>query len=206
MEFVIRLSSSSGINRIAWKIQYHLAEMMYMLSAIPKRRNTVLAEEEKQTADQNAERILDLYGNSLLRLAYSYLHNMSDAEDILQETLIKYLSAAPAFENTYHEKAWLFKVAVNLSKNRIQYNTLRKTDELEETLAAQEQEDLSFVWEAVKKLPEGYREAIHLFYYEGYSTSEIAGILNKKESTVRSDLRRGREKLKKILREAYDFE
>lgn len=160
---------------------------------------------DRETGRQ-AERLLDQYGNSVLRLAYSYLHNMSDAEEILQETLIRYLQTAPEFENSAHEKAWLMKVAANLSKNRIDYNQRRATDELKEELLVQDQEDLSFVWEAVKALPEQYRETIHLFYYEGYSTAQIARILTRKESSVRSDLRRGREKLKQVLREAYDFE
>ena len=98
------------------------------------------------------------------------------------------------------------KVAANLSKNRIDYNRLRDTDELNEELIAEEREDLSFVWEAVKSLPEKYREAIHLYYYEGYSTGQMAVLLERKESSVRSDLKRGREKLKMILKEAYDFE
>ena len=160
---------------------------------------------DRETGRQ-AERLLDQYGNSVLRLAYSYLHNMSDAEEILQETLIRYLQTAPEFENSAHEKAWLMKVAANLSKNRIDYNQRRATDELKEELLVQDQEDLSFVWEAVKALPEQYRETIHLFYYEGYSTAQIARILTRKESSVRSDLRRGREKLKQVLKEAYDFE
>ena len=156
--------------------------------------------------DSLAERLLDTYGNSILRLAYSYLHNYSDAEDILQETLIRYLKNVPQVAGTVHEKAWLLKVAANLSKNRIDYNRLRETDELNDELIAEEREDLSFVWEAVKSLPEKYREAIHLYYYEGYSTGQAAELLGRKESSVRSDLKRGREKLKMILKEAYDFE
>ena len=61
------------------------------------------------------------------------------------------------------------------------------------------------MWEAVKALPIKYREVIHLFYHEGYSTVEIAGILQMKEVTVRSNLSRGREQLKSVLKEAYDF-
>ena len=160
----------------------------------------------KEDTNETASRLLDQYGNMILRLAYSYLHNQSDAEDILQETLIKYLQNAPVFAGPIHEKAWLLKVAANLSKNRIDYNRLRETDELEETLVAKEREDLSFVWDAVKQLPANYRAVIHLFYYEGCSTAEIARILDRKESSVRSDLRRGREQLKHILKEAYDFE
>ena len=146
------------------------------------------------------ETVLDIYGNAILRLAYSYLHNMSDAEDILQDTLIKYMQSSPAFLTESHKKAWLLHVAANLS------NKIRETDELEETLVAEEREDLSFVWEAVKALPEKYREVLHLYYQEGYPTKEISKILNRNESSIRSDLKRGREALKQVLKEAYDFE
>ena len=158
-----------------------------------------------ETAEK-AERLLGIYGSRLLRFSYSYLHNMADAEDILQETMIRFVQTQPVFENAAHEKAWLFRVAANLSKNRIDYNRRRDTDELEEELAAKDRQDLSFVWEAVKQLPVRYREVIHLFYYEGYSTAEIAQILGEKEATVRSHLNRGRSRLKDILKEAYDFE
>ena len=110
------------------------------------------------------------------------------------------------FESENHEKAWLLRVAANLSKNRIRYNKLRETDELNDELIAEEREDLSFVWEAVKSLPVKYREVIHLFYHEGYQTVQIAKLLGRNESTVRSDLRRGREKLKEVLKGEYDFE
>ena len=153
-----------------------------------------------------AEQLLDRYGNSLLRYAYSYLHNMEDAEEVLQDTLMQFLKTAPVFLSREHEKAWLLRVAANLSKNRLSYNKLRQTDELNEELTAEGREDLSFVWDAVRQLPENCREAVHLFYYEGLSTKQIASILQRKEATVRSDLHRGREQLKTILKEAYDFE
>jgi RNA polymerase sigma-70 factor (ECF subfamily) len=155
---------------------------------------------------RRAAQLIDLYGDKVLRLAYSYLHNMSDAEDILQDTLIQYIKAAPTFESSEHEKAWVLRVAANISKNKIKYNKYRETDELMEELVSEDREDLSFVWEAVKELPDKYREVIHLFYEEGLSTAQIAKVLARRESTVRSDLKRGREKLKTILKEAYDFE
>lgn len=89
-------------------------------------------QDERAAVNQKAEKLLKDYGNSILRMAYAYLHNMSDAEDILQETLMQYLQTAPVLENPAHEKAWLLKVAANLSKNRIDYNRIRQTDELEE--------------------------------------------------------------------------
>ena len=161
---------------------------------------------DRAEINRQAERILDEHGNSVLRLAYSYLRNMSDAEEVLQDTLLRFLKTAPTFENSTHEKAWLLRVAGNLSKNRLDYNKVRATDELSDTLEAEEREDLSFVWDAVQSLPVPFREVIHLFYYEGYSTAEISRMLDRKESTVRSDLRRGRLKIKEILKGACDFE
>lgn len=160
----------------------------------------------KEEVNRQAERMLTEYGNSILRLAYTYLHNYSDAEEVVQDTLIQFLRTTPQLTGTEHEKAWLLHVAANLSKNRIAYNKVRAADELSETLAAEEREDLSFVWDAVKQLPQVYRETVHLYYEEGYATAEIAHILGRKESTVRSDLRRARAQLKDMLKEVYDFE
>lgn len=161
---------------------------------------------DRSAVNRQAERMLTDYGSSILRLAYSYLHNLSDAEEVLQDTLIQFLKTTPALNGPKHEKAWLLRVAANLSKNRLSYNRFRCADQLSEELIAEEREDLSFVWEAVKILPANQREAVHLFYYKGYSTAEIGTLLERRESTVRSDLRRGRARLKEILKEAYDFE
>lgn len=194
--------------QISWLFVYLISRIRYLFAKIcAVAANTQkLSYTAREQVNQKAEELLHSYGNSILRLAYSYLHNIDDAEEILQDTLIQYLKTMPVFENKAHEKAWLFRVAGNLSKNRISYNKVRSTDELNETLAAEQREDLFFVWEAVKDLPVKYREVIHLFYYEGFSTRQIAAILQQKESTVRSHLMRGREKLKSILKEGYDFE
>ena len=90
----------------------------------------LIPQEKQQTrasdrAGQMAADALDTYGNAILRCAYSYLHNMADAEEVLQDTLLKLLTAAPTFESEEHKKAWLLRVAANLSKNRIEYNALR---------------------------------------------------------------------------------
>ena len=187
---------------LGWRMGQAAREIARFALRLLPRRET----QAESRADRMAAEVLDTYGNAILRCAYSYLHNMADAEEILQDTLLKLLTAAPNFESEAHKKAWLLKVAANLSKNRIEYNALRDCDELDDNLAAEGREDLSFVWEAVKQLPTQYREVIHLHYYEGYSTEEMAKILGRNPSTVRSDLRRGREKLKSLLKEAYDFE
>ncbi len=162
--------------------------------------------------EKEAEEILSTIGNSILRLALSYLHNIEDAEDILQETMIKFVTVRPVFESESHRKAWLMRVASNLAKNRIDYNRVRDTMELNEEIVGEVQEDLDkgdeykAVWDAVRSLPVHQREAIHLFYQEGYSTAEIAHITGRREATVRSDLKRARDKLREMLKEANDFE
>ena len=181
------------------------AQLRRLFAALMAEGSIRQASGDREKVNRQAERLLTDYGNSILRLAYSYLHNMSDAEEVLQDTLIQFLKTAPALNGPAHEKAWLLRVTANLSKNRLDYNKIRLTDELNEELIAEEREDLSFVWEAVKALPASQREAIHLFYREGYTTAEIGKILGRRESTVRSDLRRGRARLKEVLKEAYDF-
>lgn len=177
---------------------------VYLPAAKPFKRMHSSA--RSQTAQEHHLReVMDRHGNRILRLAYSYVHNMQDAEEILEDTLIKLLDSAPDFESEEHEKAWLIRVAANLSKNRIEYNKLRDTDELNDELVAEQRDDLTFVWEAVKELPDNYREVIHLFYEEGYQTDEIAEILGETGANIRTRLKRARAKLKEILKEEYDF-
>ena len=162
----------------------------------------------RETADSRsgAAAALQQHGDAILRLAYSYLHNLSDAEDVLQDTLLQLLRKQPAFETAEHRKAWLLRVAINLSKNKLKARKNHGEEELPDQLAQAADEDLSFVWEAVRSLPEAYREVVHLYYQESYATKEIAALLHKKDATVRSLLARGRAMLKETLKEAYDFE
>ena len=160
--------------------------------------------------NRNADILMRKFGDSILSFAYTYMQNRPDAEEILQDTMIAYLLNAPVFANDAHARAWLLTTARNLSMNRLRYNRYRIHADLDETLserlAAPSKEDHSYLLEAVRKLPENMRESIYLFYWEGYSTSQIAVLLDRRESTVRSDLSRARKRLKDILKEEYDFE
>lgn len=208
MEYV--LSIKYDIKRIAvmllWHIYSDLKQALAIVLSYISKSAYGQAVQSRDEINATAERIIDQYGNNILRIAYSYLHNMSDAEDILQETVIRFFNAYPDIESADHEKAWLLRVAINLSKNKIKYNNIRKTDELNDMLITDKKEDLSYLWEAVRSLPERYREVIHLFYHEGYSTAQISKLLNAKEATVRSNLHRGRKQLKAVLEEEYGFE
>lgn len=165
------------------------------------------SKKSKVHTEQKVSYLFDAYGDAILRAAYAYLHNMEDAEDALQDTFVQYLRAEPVFESGAHEKAWLLRVAINLSKNKLNSTWYKRTDALTEAYPCAELDDeLACVWDAVRSLPPKYREPIHLFYHEGYHTAEIAAILQMKETTVRSLLHRGRGMLKDILQEAYDFD
>ena len=193
MSFTAAISGTVPWWGWSWAIKTRLARIRELVPA-------------RQEVSERAALLLERHGDSVLRCAYSYLHNMSDAEEVLQDTLVQYLRTSPELNDAQHERAWLLRVAANLSKNRLKYSAAHSADELNEELTAEHREDLSFVWEAVKSLPVSCREAVHLFYYEGLSTAQIAHILGRSETAVRSALHRGREKLREILREDYDFE
>lgn len=148
---------------------------------------------------------LETYGNILYRLAYSYMKNMHDAEDVVQEVFIQLLKNITIFENSEHKKSWLICVTRNICKNKLKSSWFKKKEDLIEMPYYDEYKDTT-VLDTVMKLPLKYREIIFLYYYEGYKTSEISEITNQKESTVRSLLHRARNILKKSLKEEYDFE
>lgn len=135
--------------------------------------------------------------DTVYRICYSYLKNKSDAEDIVQETFIRLLRKEVKFENYKHEKAWLIVTASNLCKNSLK-SWKNKIDNIEDYNLANpnEKNDIDETLHIVLNLPNKYKITIYLYYYEGYSSIEIAKIIGKKESTVRSQLKRGREILK----------
>lgn len=151
------------------------------------------------------EKALDLFGNDILRFAYSYMKNREDAEDIVQETLIRLMQSQPVFENEGKEKSWLLKVAANLCCDQLRgadRQHIVAMPEGYEAVAADNQgpDTDSEILREVFKLPEKYRSVIHLYYFEGYSTREIADIIGKKEASIRTLLKRGRERLEKKLK------
>lgn len=148
---------------------------------------------------------LEIYGNTLYRLAYSYMKNMHDAEDVVQEVFIQLLNNINIFENTEHKKSWLICVTRNICKNKLKSSWFKKKEDLIEMPYYDEYKDTT-VLDTVMRLPLKYREIIFLYYYEEYKTAEISEITNQKESTVRSLLHRARNILKKSLKEEYDFE
>ncbi|WP_315074654.1 sigma-70 family RNA polymerase sigma factor [uncultured Clostridium sp.] len=155
--------------------------------------------------DEIISRDLENYGDMLLRLAYSYMKNLYDAEDAVQDVFIQLLKNIEIFESEGHKKHWLICVVRNICKNKLKSSWFKKHVELTDMPYYDEYKD-NHVLNQVLKLPLKYREIIHLYYYEGYTTVEISNIVDRKEATVRSLLSRGRNLLKKELKEEYDFE
>ena len=147
---------------------------------------------------KSAEELVATYENMLYRVALSHTGIREDAEDMVQETFLRWLKAKPEFESDEHEKAWLLRVLINLCTNLVKKKGNRGQVELLDIYPAEEPEE-AYLMEVVMKLPPAHRDAVYLFYYEGYSTAEIAEIMQQKESTVRSYLHRARQKLKRWL-------
>lgn len=152
-------------------------------------------------SEQEVNRAVEKYADTVFRICILHLKNKNDAEDIFQEVFLKFALNDKEFENANHEKAWIIRVTINACKDLIKSFFRSRTISIDKliSVADEEKEDLSYVLEAVLKLPVKYRDAIYLHYYEGYSALEIGEILGKNENTVYSILSRGRSMLKESL-------
>lgn len=122
----------------------------------------------------------------------------ADADDCFQNTFLKLYTSAPDFREEEHLKAWLLRVAINECKKFIRDNRRTLSLDTAAPLSIPFSEDESDISWAIMRLEAKYREVLYLFYGEGYTSEEIARILGKNPNTVRTMLRRGREKLRKI--------
>ena len=153
----------------------------------------------------STEDIIHIHQDRLFAASFSICQNAADAEDVVQDTIIKYHQSNKDFESEEHIRAWLLRVCINLSKNIVLsfWNRNRMPwEEYMENLSFAEESD-KHLFETVMGLPEKYRIVIHLFYYEGYSVQEIGKILHKREGTIKSQLTRGRKLLKEELQEEW---
>ncbi len=152
------------------------------------------------------ESLFATYGDMIYRLALVRTRSAADAEDVVQEVFLRCLRSKPSFESAEHQKAWLLKVTLNCSKS-ILGSAFRRHSVPENAageIAVDAEEADSTVYDAVMRLPEKYRTAIHLYYYESYSVKEIAKIMRTTESTVKSWLHRARGLLKDALGGTYE--
>ena len=117
-----------------------------------------------------------------------------------EEKTLRYIKKQPDLETEEHQRAWLLRVAINLSKDYLKSYWFKNTSELTEDIPIK-QDDNKAIWDSVRKLPQKYRIVIELYYKEGYSIKEIADILKKKQATIGTWLSRGKKILEKTLKE-----
>ena len=143
------------------------------------------------------------YIDTVFRVAFSYLKNRDDADDVTQNVFLKLYRQTKPFDSEDHIRHWLIRVAVNESKSLLRA-PWRQTESFEEYAATLSFADpeRSALFYAVMALPKKYRLPIYLYYYEGYSTAELAETLKMPKGTVCVNLKRGRELLKQSLEEA----
>ena len=151
------------------------------------------------THSNRLEELVNKHENTLFRAALAILGDVHGAEDAVQETFLRYLEKRPELKDENHERAWLLKVTANLCKSALRSKNRHPTVELLDVYPAPDGDSRELL-EAVLELPANQRAAVHLFYYEGYSTEEIAAILGQRPGTVRSHLSRAREALRQKLK------
>jgi RNA polymerase sigma factor, sigma-70 family len=153
--------------------------------------------------DADFEAFYERHWKYVYRLCYTYMRSEADAEDCTEDVFVKVLTGDFAFEDETHERKWLTITSINLCKDRLKSYGRRNVDSLDDEaapeVAAPEQEDYSDVREAVLALPPKLKEVIWLYYFDGYSTDEIAKMLGSPPSTVRNRMRDARNLLKDRL-------
>lgn len=151
--------------------------------------------------DDYTEKVIQYYSDMVYRLAFARTGTKHDADDIFQEVFLRYVKKKPVFQEEEHRKAWLIRVTINCSNNFWSSLWNKKTQELSDEMLFETEESINLYFE-LQQLPPKYREVIHLFYYENMSLEEISLALNRKNSTVRTQLTRARAMLKKFMKEA----
>lgn len=152
-------------------------------------------------SEQDVNRAIELYADTVKRICFLHLKNYHDTQDIFQKVFLKYLMHEDNFESEEHRKAWIIRVVVNSCKDLLRDYYRRNTLSIDEALNECAVSDLGSreVLSAVLALEPKYKDVVYLFYFEGYSVAEISKMLQKKENTVYSLLSRAREKLRKEL-------
>jgi len=151
--------------------------------------------------EDNVRRILQQYGDLLYRMSLSIVGNSADAEDMVQDTLVTWLSETPDFPDEAYEKQWLVKVVRNNSLMLIRKRKNRDRILSEQAKVSVGRDADYGILDVLYTLPDKYKAVLLLFYVEEYSVEEIATVLKKSVSAVKMRLKRGREMLSERYRE-----
>lgn len=150
---------------------------------------------------QHFQEIYERQAERVYRLCMIYMKNESDAQDGMQEVFLKLLEREMLFEDEGHERAWCIRTAKNYCLDQLKsfWRKKRTTMEHWRETADPGSDQEGDLLELVMDLPVKYRDVLYLYYYEEYSVREISGMLERKESTVQSQLAAGRKKLRQRI-------
>ncbi len=165
-------------------------------------------ENQSLRTDDCFDEVIDKYSDMVYRIAFANVHIKTDADDIFQEVFLLYFKKNLLFESEEHRRNWLINVTLKYCKKIYASSWYKKVDLSEEIpkLIKELDDDEYELYSAVQSLPYKYRNPIYLYYYEGFSVDEIGKIIGVKPSTVRSQMKRGREKLKTLLEKEVIYE
>ena len=151
------------------------------------------------------EDMMEQYSDMVYKLAFTRAKTKENADDIYQEVFLAFSKNLPEFDSTEHAKAWFIRVTINKSKNFLNSFWNRKIDLSDEDIKYDNQEEKDIIDE-VLKLPQNYKTVIYLHYYEGYKISEIASLMNKNESTIKTWMSRARKILEENIKGGFENE
>lgn len=149
------------------------------------------------------EMVLQNYGDLLFRICLILLKDKDDAEDAVQDTLIKYMQKAPVFDSPEHEKAWLIRVASNICRDHLRFCLHHRQLDLSELEIGISSPESCGILESLMTIPEKFRIVMILYYVEEYRMDEIAAIIHKSTSAVKMRLKKGRKLLEEVYRREY---
>lgn len=152
-------------------------------------------------SEQEVNRAIERYSDTVQRLCLVYLKNHADTEDVFQNVFFKYYLSSVVFKSDEHEKAWIIRVTVNACKDWLKNFFRSRTVPLDEVaeLASDVPQENKEVLEAVLSLPEKYRDVVYLHYYENYTAPQISQILHKNVNTIYTLLTRSKELLREKM-------
>ena len=152
-------------------------------------------------SEAEVNRAIELYADTVQRICMVHLKNNADTEDVFQTVFLKYVLHSAPFESEEHEKAWLIRVTLNACKDILKSFFHSRTVPIDEVIPSDGgiTDDRREVLDAVLALPQKYRDAVYLYYYEDYSAVQIASLLHKNVNTVYTLLNRAKNMLRETL-------
>ena len=149
---------------------------------------------------ENPEAVIRQYADLVYRIAYAQTHRRCDADDLFQEVFLRYCQRKSVFTSEEHRKAWLIRVTLNCARKRYATAWHRRVVLCEPERITYERPDETMLDEALSQLSRADQTVLHLYYFESYSTVEIATLLHKRSAAVRACLSRARNRLRELLK------